>query len=195
MKFVALVLWILASAIALGAERDLRPPDLATLLAISPTIVVAQITAVSASDLELRVERVLKGRAQSVIRVRKPERFDDMPRIAPYAVGERLVLFIAAQGDEYALTGPSGRGEFPIRSNEIVFPERGFLADVPGLNDRVVLSDFTAAIEAFGDCFSWQRDDGRRAGLRNRCPEAQLAQLEPRSPVHAQLAIAARSAR
>lgn len=180
------------TGVAAAAENDLRPPNLARMLALSEAVAHGEVVNVAADAITIRIERTMKGAiAASTVELERPERFDDMPRWAPYAAGEKLILFVTRHDEKWRLAGPSGRGEFPIVNDQVRFPEPGYLESGPSsiaAPDRVPLSDFIDAIEVYAPCFAWRPARPGTPSMQVTCSAAQIAQSAAKSPVHAALA-------
>ena len=199
MKCGALLLML--NGIAAAAENDLRPPNLARLLALSEAVVYGEVVSVAADTITVRIERTMKGAtAAGTLELERPERFDDMPRWAAYAAGEKLLLFVTSHNDKWRLTGPSGRGEFPIVDGQVRFPEPGYLESGPTSTaapaasagatsavNRVPLAEFIDAIEAYAPCFAWRPVRAGTSSMQVTCSATQIAQSAAKSPVHAVL--------
>lgn len=103
-----------------GAAADYSPPPLNDLVLASDAIVVGEIVALGSDTFTLRVDEVVAGQVSSP-RI-EVERFVDWTcaaRWAPYATGQRALIFLNARGPRWQIRSAGGEGEMPLVGDRV----------------------------------------------------------------------------
>lgn len=185
------------SAVQVSQMADYDPIPLARMIGTTELAVIAHVTAVGDDDLTLAVEHGLLGTVGDQLRMAKfvPSKFDP-PRAAPYAAGQRFVVFLTrpdGQADRWRVRGLGGEGEMPLEDRYVYFHGRVVQGleqaryRVQGIDrdiQRFPIEPFSAAVGAYARCFKWEQDDRRRWHSRQTCNEATLRAYRGESRIH-----------
>jgi hypothetical protein len=176
---------------------DYDPIPLARMIGTTELAVIARVTAVGDDDLMLTVEQRLQGTVPDEFRMAKfvPSKFDP-PRAAPYAEGQRFVLFLTGQAGQphrWRVRGLGGEGEMPVEDGYVYFHGRivqglerrryrvhGVERDI----QRFAIEPFIAAVRGYARCFTWEQDERRRWHSRLLCDESALSAYRGQSRIH-----------
>ena len=106
-----------------GAAADYSPPALSDLVLASDAIVVGEIVALGPDTFTLEVDEVVAGNVAS--RRIEVQRFEDWTcaaRWAAYAIGQRALLFLNADGARWQIRSAGGEGEMPLVGDRVHVP-------------------------------------------------------------------------
>lgn len=179
-----------------GFTEFRQGPGLVAIAASADAVVIAEIARVHDGAFVARIIKSLHGDAGSASETTVSfSRFGPTePRWAPYATGQKLVLFLQqTPGASWRIAGMSGEGELPV--------DEGFLYltghFVEGLDlqryqamgseiasQRIALADFEDAITGLFACFSFSD----REPPQQLCDDTALSAYSARSPLHRYLA-------
>ena len=153
-------------------------------------IVLGTIENVSAEDFELRVEQRLHGSDAGRVRVRSFRDWMCASRWAPYRVGQRLILFLAAgtaSDPRWAILGAGDEGEMLVEGDTVyhqLWPDRrqrarmhqvaggrfhGVTAPLPDVVDA--LASYRALYRLVVDNKGWFGRDVVRVGTEQAAQE------------------------
>lgn len=185
-----------------GGTQDYDVVPLPRLIGLADLIVSGTIASVEESTYEFRTDEILKGSASGNIRVTQfvPSRFDG-PRAAPYATGQRFLLFLETQpegAEHWKIMGLGGEGEMPLEDGYVYFHGRR-LEDlalgefrVHGTHrriQRVSVEDFRDAVRGYLRCFRWHPAGGDRVRPEPEqiCDDVAVAEYRAAGPMHERL--------
>jgi hypothetical protein len=176
---------------AAASGTSYRRHALHELIINADLVVVGTIEALGAETYDFRVEATWHGSSPERIAV---ETFKDLRwvrRSRPYAVGQRMLLFLRpSEGDRYRALGVGNEGDMALVDAETViveYPLMGFAnqrASVAGAQiwgAAVPLTELREALIAFKQAFAWEFAKGKRgnptvpAVLRPRGTESDAA--------------------
>ena len=170
-------------------------PGLFAIAAQAEAIVIAEIVRVGADAFDARIVERLHGDAvEETISVQKSDFLPTEPRWAPYAAGQRLVLFLSKSADDgrWRNVGKSGEGELPVDAAYVYLTghfveglsvERFQTIGAEIASQRVTRAEFVDAIEGLDDCFTLDDEPPTQ-----RCDDETLQAYAARSPLHLYLA-------
>lgn len=196
-----------AVLIAVPDQASFREPTpLAQLLGTAHLVVIGAVIAATSDSFLLAPEEGLRGSMTAdPLAVATPRRDATEPRWRSLGKGQRLLLFLrraevdAGSGaPAWHLAGLGGDGELPVDDCHVYlvghFVEGLDLQryEVQGATvtaQRVARHTFRAALESYGECFSWSEPTQEApAAPRQTCDTQQLTAFEGRSPLHRRLA-------
>jgi hypothetical protein len=190
---------------------DVRPPHLTQMIGISDLVASGRISEVREQSLLVQVDEILAGATtEGALEVAQPKRWPDEPRWAPYAPGQRVVLFLrealpnaATDDPKWSFEGPSGRGELPIDGKYVYLPERyEGLGEAESVRvhgaavefQKIELAHFISAVSEYSECFTWERgDQGSAPKVKQICDDVILDEYASRSSLHLHLVEESRS--
>lgn len=183
---------------AQGARQmDYDPIPLARLIGTTDLAVIGEVIAVEDGFVTIGVGEVLLGDAGSELRMAEfvPSKFDP-PRAAPYARGQRFVLFLTRESgaaESWRVRGLGGEGEMPVEDGYVYFHGRvvqglpkgtyrvhGAERDI----QRFDLDAFGDAVRGYTACFAWKQDERRRWEASVECEASELRSYRDRSRIH-----------
>lgn len=186
---------------------DYDPIPFPRLIGMADLGVIGSVTDIGDSIFQFHVDEFLlnKYSLDSLI-VRKfiPSKFDG-PRPLPYATKQSFALFLTKPEQDntphpWSIIGYTGEGEMPIENGFIYF-EGSYLQglekkpyEVQGVSrilQRFKLPDFKAAVQNYGECFSWElveyiKNNKKRERWQpsKKCPDVTVKTYQAKSWIH-----------
>ena len=186
-------------------DYDVIP--LPKMIAISDLIVIGSVRELGDSTFTLDIQETLFGDIGSQklnVKMFIPSKFDG-PRMLPYAIGQRFLLFLSIPTEEksslyYKVLGYGGEGEMPIEGEFLYFTGYNLEGLVPttakvhGMErvlQRFSLTDIKDAVKNYGQCFVWTKveeikNNKKRERLvpSKKCPDADMENYQSKSWIH-----------
>ncbi|HTF90924.1 MAG TPA: VCBS repeat-containing protein [Planctomycetota bacterium] len=189
-------LFLVAPAICAGSSPNESKPgavpssyipyELYELVLEADIVVGGEIVSLDAKDFVLRIERRIVGEiAEPTLRVRRFVNWTCAWRWEPYAVGQRVVLFLErpTKGDTTpCILGAGGEGEMPLDADIVKLqtsPLSGGAEPTSAASRwRVSLDDLERATRTLRDEISWTRSATDDWGLQDLHPRTSIENLE-----------------
>jgi hypothetical protein len=184
------------------ARADYQPLPLTELFAGSDLVALGTIAAVDESTFLVKDYNVLFGAAPSApLMVKRFRDWSGNARWAPYRVGQKVLLFLAAAGDKapagepvWRIRGRGGEGEMPVEDGFVYcqglylegFARRTHDVQQGALQGyRFVLEDFLSALQGYNRCYrlSVQECKRRTVSIQRVCDGQALERYRERSPL------------
>ena len=186
---------------------DYEVIPLPKMIGISDFIVIGSVKELGDSTFIFDVQETLLGELtfeELDIKMFIPSKFDG-PRMLPYAIDQRFLLFLSMPSEEntslyYTILGYGGEGEMPIEAEFLYFSGYHFeglastTAKVHGVErvlQRFSLVDFKDAVKNYGQCFVWAKveeikNNKKRERLvpSKKCPDAEMNTYQSKGWMH-----------
>lgn len=192
-------------------SMDAIPIRLPLLIGMADTIVVGQVVEIGDSTFNFNVDKFLLNTYSFnslIVGKFTPSKFDE-PRLLPYAISQRFVLFLLKPQYvnsqlPWRIIGYAGEGEMPVEDGYVYFEGSNVvgldenLYQIQGVSrnlQRFNLNDFEDAVINYHTCFTWElveyiknKKKRTRWTPSIKCSKALLKNYQDKSWLHGYLA-------